>query len=279
MITTTKFTPGQDAYSRDGHKHYVRESLGNGRVLTSPYLLIEGYDGEDEEYPAETAAVRLEAELTAEAPRKAIDAEVAKALAELADIRQQTSKTQAELAAAQREARAELAVLEKHPKFTRLVDYIDGKITHFVINDYYGPAIKTWDELAVYREDKRAKGVKLLTLFGNSNGDTEWKLDQYPDGSGLGHTCHPCCSLEEAGAVLGQLLESEWLKFSAERPWVISSVINSADTYGKPVPPHIREAVKSHAVQSHQSTVAKLASDLAAAQEKLAALAKSGAPA
>lgn len=265
------FTSGQSAYSRDGHKHYIRESLGGGRVLASPYLVIEGYDGEDEEYPADTAAVRLESELTAEAPREAVDAEVAKALADLAEIRQQISKTRGELAVAQREAKAELTVLEKHPKFTRLIDYLEGRITHFVVSDYYGPQIKTWDELAVYREDKRDKGVKLLTLYGDSKGNTEWNLNTYRDGSGTGHTCQPCLSYEEALEVVGEWIEADFLTFDADRPWTIAGAVKSANLYGKPVPQHIRDALTAHSEAALQRTIDDLAGKLAEAQNKLAA--------
>ena len=272
VSTTTKFTQGQSVFSRDGHKHLVRETLPDGRVLTAQYLFAESYDGECEEYAADTLDIRFADELSAEAPRKAIDEEVAKANATLAVLRQDISKARAELLAAQRDAKQELASLEKYPKFTRLTDYLEGKITHFVVNDYASAyAIKTWEELAVYREDKRDKGIKLLTLYGNSDGNTEWRLNEYRDGSGLSHLCFPFTCYADAETALGGLLEGSWVGFNPKQPWSLAGAVKTADAYGKPVPQHIRDALAAHAVEVQQRKVDKLCSDL---DEANAALAK-----
>lgn len=39
---------------------------------------------------------------------------------------------------------------------------------------------------------------KLLSLFGRSDGDLEWRLNQYSDGSGCGSTVYPCTSYDQA---------------------------------------------------------------------------------
>ena len=271
-----QYTPGQSVFSRDGQKHYVREILDDQRLLTSPWLISTGYQGDEEEYVADNAQIKLTSEMFSSAPTAVVDGDVAKAQADLAELRSAISAARSEAAAVERERKETLAKIEKAPKFSRLLDFIDGKITHFVVGGYHSlVSIQTWEQFAISQDDHRDKDVKLLTLFGRSNGDTEWRLNPYYDGPGGWVTCRPCCSYEEALAVLGETLEGIWLEFDDRRSWTIAGAIKAADEYGKLVPQHIRAAFKQHQIESHQRAVDKAEADLAAAKERMsAALAK-----
>lgn len=270
--TDTNYQAGQHVFTRDGEKHLVREALPAGRLLVSQMLLVEHYDGEDEEFPSETGKIFAVSELFAKAPVSAIDADIAARRATLDDLTARINAAHSQVYTAERETKQQMEKLAKFPRLARLFDYLDGKITHFVVSDYQHAAlIKTWDEFAIYREDGRDKGVKLLTLFGDSKGNTEWRLNHYNDGSGNNKVCQPCTSEEEAKRVVGEWLEAAWLEFKPSHPWFLNGAINSADTYGFPVPQHIRDAAAEHQNDAHRRTIAKLEADLEAARARYAA--------
>lgn len=73
----------------------------------------------------------------------------------------------------------------------RLRDYLDGKFTHVMVVPSYGlPKIMTKEELLEDDDEDRSwrsykkKEFKLLSLFGNTEGDLLWRVNQYRDGSG-----------------------------------------------------------------------------------------------
>lgn len=265
-------TPGSYVYSRDGAKLLVRELLSDNRYLVSAMLTVEHYDDEDEEYPSPTGTVVLAGEVSVAPPVAVVDAEIAARQATLAELTDRIKSARIEVYTVEREAKQQLDKLAKFPRFDRLLDFVEGKITHFVCSDYQHAAlIKTWDEFAIYREDKRDKGVKLLTLFGSSNGDTEWRLNQYYDGSGSNTVCQPCTSEEEARKVVGEWLEAAWLTFTSDRPWFVSGAIASAKMYGFPVPQEIQDAFEQHRLEAHQRSIAKFEADIAAERARFAA--------
>lgn len=112
---------------------------------------------------------------------------------------------------AEREIEDRLKKLAKYKGLERLEAFIDGKITHFVVIDYNGVNVKTFEELAVYRQDDRRApdGIKLLTLFGDSKGDLSWRLDQYRVASSSDMEVIPCISEEEAIALRNARLFSD----------------------------------------------------------------------
>lgn len=266
------FQTKQNVFSRDGHKFNVREVLPDGRLIVSPWLQSEGWEGEINEYLSGESSIYLGSEMFAKAPTHIVDAEVDKARSELDSLRSMIDGSRSAVRDAERERKAVIERIAKAPKFERLLDFIEGKITHVVCSEYqHAAVIVPWDKFSAYRErNERDGGIKLLTLFGNTDGNTEWRLNQYRDGSGGWQTCHPCTSEDEALKVVGEWLEAAWAKFDPERPWFLTGAVNSADKYGFTVPEHIRAGCREHVIGNHRRTIEKMEADLAAAREKLA---------
>ena len=89
---------------------------------------------------------------------------------------------------------AEDRKLEKYKQYqqlNRLDDFLDGEITHIVFLNYQ-----------IKIEEWGSKDLKLITLFGDSNGDLQWYVNSYRDGSGSNNHIVPCCSYTEAIAVI-----------------------------------------------------------------------------
>lgn len=142
-----------------------------------------------------------------------------------------------------------------------LEQFIDGKITHFVI-DHYGYSIVAVGDAKCESSDH---DTKLLTLFGRSDGNLAWRLSHYYDGSGGYYSTYPCLSHEEAVAKLVELAEKEFKEFRAENSsdYRVERVIASLNKLGlsAKVPSDIKAALD-------ESNITKAKKELAGLDEK-----------
>lgn len=84
---------------------------------------------------------------------------------------------------------------------TLLKKVMSGQITHIYVGGY-SPEILEWDG-GICEEEREygrveIKGIKLLSLYGYSDGDLEYRLHTYRDGSGGSQQIFPVCSYAEA---------------------------------------------------------------------------------
>lgn len=93
--------------------------------------------------------------------------------------------------------------------------FMAGEITHLFV-DGYSPEIISWkDSNKIYDQDSfyhhaRLEGIKLVSLFGRSEGDLSYRLHQYRDGSGgCGNTVYPVTSYEAALAMAQARLDRD----------------------------------------------------------------------
>lgn len=94
--------------------------------------------------------------------------------------------------------------LKKYDGLENLFDFIDGKITHYVLiqkEDYH------YGRIDIITQEKakcscNENNFRLLTLMGETNGNLNWGLGAYSDFSGSYSHCIPCKSEEEAKEVL-----------------------------------------------------------------------------
>lgn len=86
--------------------------------------------------------------------------------------------------------------------FEQMADFVSGDITHVFIEGYH-PEVRRFEDVAIY-EDRdfggvRVDGLKLITLFGMTDGSLQWKINRYRDGSGHDwRPVYPCRSYGEA---------------------------------------------------------------------------------
>lgn len=149
---------------------------------------------------------------------------------------------------------------ERIDKLKRLNDFIDGKITHYVILSMY-----TRESIVDFKDAKcmgDKRDLKLLTLFGNSKGELNWKLNQYSDGSGCNSEVIPCTSYEEAVKELEEFIDEE-VRNSMDNPR--GDVIKMASKYKIGIDPEYiakyeeneKEAVKKR-IEKHIEEIEKL---------------------
>ena len=103
-----------------------------------------------------------------------------------------------------------LKLVKQDRALERIEDFLEGKITFFVEQPYS----YCWSRAPyiIKASDAKTKdggyyndALKLLTLFGKSDGNLEWGLNKYSDGSGSNVLVYPCVSYAEAIKVIIRL--------------------------------------------------------------------------
>lgn len=267
---------GQTVYAADGRKGEFVAKVENGPFIVRPIFEGADYSGEDIREYADGLAEFPEA--FAKPPRAKLDEQIA-GLNEKAD---QLRKEIRDLENRKREE--ERATLEraklyaKHEALVMIDHFLANEITHFVTTKQYGQdvVIQTFDDFMQDKNDYgRVRGMKLLSLFGDSKGALTWQRSSYSDSSGSGWTyCRPCLSYEQAMEIAAEELEAKWASHRAStdrRVWTFEPSIASADNLGIPVPDDIRTEVREWRLNAYRTQVENQRQALAAAEAALAA--------
>ncbi|MCP4761054.1 MAG: hypothetical protein GY870_04680 [archaeon] len=104
-----------------------------------------------------------------------------------------------------------LKVFQKYfnqDKLKNLDLFLSGEIKYLLKIDHWKYSIVEFTKEIMDQEDWIAE-LKLLTLYGKSNGDLTWRLNQYYDGSGSDIKIIPCTSIEEAEQELQKHVDSK----------------------------------------------------------------------
>lgn len=164
------------------------------------------------------------------------------------------------------------------PALERIQEVLDGKFEYFLIipDDSRSGQIVTKDE---YLKDKRwdhsERGLKLLSLFGDSKGNLLWRVNRYKDGSGGWIEVIPCFTKEEAEERLKEVFDGlveSWRKLADNEKWRQSSVFSSAKEYPDLLilPDDLKEYQIAQDLKSWQANVKRLELALKEAKEGLA---------
>lgn len=193
----------------------------------------------------------------------ALDATIADKNRELRELRQQVTE-------AEKESKARMARLASHKALTRLEDFIAGKITHYaVFGEYDTPRIMTLeatktDDEGTYRRDT----FRLLSLFGRSNGDLEWQLNRYSDGSGSNHTVIPTTSEDDAKESVRDFLRTEGAKLGQPSHYPRRCFVDAAKQYGVELPAAYVERVQKAEQEGAQRQLAEAEQSLERARQR-----------
>lgn len=107
-----------------------------------------------------------------------------------------------------------------------LFKFLNDEITHIVTINYGTYEIRPFKN-ALLDGDNYYENLKLISLFGTSEGNLDWKLNHYRDGSGGYSTIIPCSSMEEAQNILIKAIQEN----SAERG-INQYMIDAEKKYG-----------------------------------------------
>lgn len=87
-------------------------------------------------------------------------------------------------------------------KLNQLVDFISGDVKFIVVERYGDLEISEYDSSIATKEYGRFDSVRLLSIFGRTDGDLQYKMNQYYDGSGSWYNVHPCKTMDDALSIL-----------------------------------------------------------------------------
>jgi len=121
------------------------------------------------------------------------------------ELSQTKSELLKQVAEIQKDEKSRFLKYKQYKQLKTLDKFLDGKITHYAILDYRPEIIDSKEAKSEYGDG----ALRLLVLYGKSNGDLTWKLNRYYDGSGSYTEVIPCISYEEALEEMQKWIDSK----------------------------------------------------------------------
>jgi hypothetical protein len=191
---------GQEVFLEDGQRAEYVGSVGNLHVVRFIYWTEEG-----DETSADPAVVN---QVFASEPEPLYSPKfqaAEKRLQELNDKINERTKTLREMESNEKVMR-DAAI--KWPEVATALDFLEGRITCAIVEDYCSAEVRPIREVLTYLENRCDNGLKLLCLYGyEKNHKPRWAVNQYYDGSGLHTHIDPFRSEAEAIAELKRRVE------------------------------------------------------------------------
>jgi len=99
---------------------------------------------------------------------------------------------------------------ENRIEFMRLLDFMSGAIKWVVYDEYDIPVMIPFKDIDIYSHDDGViDGIKLITLFGMCDGNLQYRINSYRDGSGSWKHAFFYCEEHEALEKFKELLISK----------------------------------------------------------------------
>lgn len=255
-------TLGSICYTADGQEVKLIHADDNGLIVELSHVDDDGdtyFDG----------IIRVSC-VYDEPPVARYSEEAVSLKSEIAKLKEERNSIRAGLESFKRENAERIKKLKNVAALKRIEDFIDGKITHYVY-ERYGRIEVTTPQSEKCDCDKH--DMRLLSLYGKSNGDLEWRLNKYSDNSGISWQVFPCTSLEEANEKALELIESLYDQFrKGKYNWNVTNVADSAKKLGLEPPQDIVEAIRDHELKQAKSILAETQKRYVEAKQKFDAL-------
>ena len=139
--------------------------------------------------------------------------------------------------------------------FDLLTKYLLGEIKYIVYDKYEPEIVEYSDFMCSYDKDK----LRLVTIYGQDNGELNYAINNYSDGSGGSTKCYLFCNIEDAKIKLSELINS--------KPYHSIKVIETLRKYDLPVNNEKVVAYKSNYLKNLNDSNANLEKQIA--QNKL----------
>jgi hypothetical protein len=275
------FTPtcpvrrGQTVYDRGGYEHEFDRALSDTEWLVFPLVEVSGWEGECELVRGERVAIMNPKMLYAKPPKPVVRRDIDEATQQLAALQEQLRTARADIRQFELEAKAREERILRHEKLKLLDDWIGGNITHLLHVQRFSPfkiteaKDETTDDGDRY---SRKKKLKLLTLWGSSDGDLQWNIGQYSDASGGTSQIIPFGSYEAALDHVRAAVEAEfaaWLKDRTNAELNVSRTYTNAKTFNLPIPDEVEETFRLQRIASAQRDADRARDAFAQAAQKL----------
>lgn len=139
--------------------------------------------------------------------------------------------------------------------------FLAGAVTHFVEFGYGIRITKFSDANCDYNRGN----MKLLSLYGRSNGNLEWRLSHYSDGSGGSVKVYPCASYDEA-LEKAQDFINETIAGKGE---ITDSIKRCAEEHDLKIPQKILNKYKKKKIESAKREIKSLSNRIKGYEKKI----------
>lgn len=200
-----EFKVGQEVYTEDGRKAEYAGDI-NGQQFVRIILSRDDEEYGPEEWPSDKLTPVSKVYVTA--PLEKLDARVAEMQARISAIREEEAAVRTSVLDLRKQEKEAQAAVAKFPDVQMALDFLEGRITHVLIENYSKAEVVPLQDALVYHEDRgfgnlTENGLKLLCLFGHEKGkQPRWAINRYYDGSGSYTTVLPFRSEDDARSEL-----------------------------------------------------------------------------
>lgn len=200
------------AFLENGERVIIIEELKSG-FLIERYMGYQDWEGDYSERPSgvsefiqkiyKTEPVSIYSEL------------VVKAKGKLDAIGSEISEKRSELKLVSDEIKSIKEMCKNNSALNHIFDFINGDFEYFAFPECYnGDYIRYKNSSLTDEGDRHDRDTKLLTLYGGTKGDLQWKLNRYSDGSGCDSVAIPCKTKEDAKEAVASYMTSELDRFA-----------------------------------------------------------------
>jgi hypothetical protein len=265
-MNTTQFAKDDTAFLERGDEVIYVAQAGSQHVVIPVYEEREDREPEYGE-PILVKTVYSEPPVGKRFARIAeLDEQIRQAHAALTGIKAETRE-------ANKERDALLGRLKQNNALKRIDDFLAGNLTHFVLHgESYVKVLPTAEALKNGNGDNRDgydRSLKLVSLFGDTKGDLEWRINEYRDGSGSSwKSAVPFTSEEEATAFAVELM-SKKLNDPETKLYHARLLIPYANKLGVNVPARITAAINAEDEAESAKRMAGLEAEIVKLQTQI----------
>lgn len=270
-MTNQTFETGQRVYSAGGASALYVAKIGSGHVV-QPFILS---DCDEDGYYNE--GIDLWDKVYAKPPREVLDAECQRLREQVVAIRQELTDLQSQRQSLASERQALMDRLQQHEALRYLDDFLNAKITHYVLQDGEDGGWKVLDTKAFC--DARPYGYyeRTLTLYAgvrNNKQDLAWKIKNE---SSLSHKeifAFPSEELatEKARSIVAAELQKQIQEVRKGYVYQVDRVVRNAQALAVPIPAELTAAVSEYRRAEAEAAKAAALKALAEADAKLQAI-------
>lgn len=251
----------RDAYLSSGRAVLVKAKTDAG------YVVELGH--EDEEGNEYFEGLKVVTKVFDAPPREKLDATIRQLLEQEKSLRDSIADLRLQKATMESDHRKRLDYLKQFDQLRLVEDFIEGRLTHFVIDGPYEDciAIQTKNEALQTDDGSRwERETRVLALFGSPKRTLEWKLSHYSDGSGHYSSVYPFTSLEAAQAKASELIAAKWARHRAKTGYMhgFDRTVESAKKLGFEVPPDLQQRHDEWSAKAKQERIDKLEAEIRA---------------
>lgn len=267
----------ETVYLRDGSSVILHEELSKGFVIEK-ICLYHGWEGEEVEEPSGIKEVVDSVFKKPPSPVFSKQIEQARKTLEtincdISESRKENSGIQSEVRSAKKEYSELLSTLKKVPVLKNIERIMNEDVVYFAYltgwrNKY---SIKKINDTYCDEGDSYDRGMKLLSLFGDSKGDFSYRLHQYKDGSGNYEEVIPCYTIDEAKELIRQhvLKEMKTRTEGNNHFYGFAKEVEFMDGNGFDFPDQYREAHNKYIEKNRLQQIESLTKTLNQTQDNL----------